>query len=299
MPIPAARSARPDLAASRTGVLADRQQPDAGEQLLDRREQAHGGAVGHGRQLEPAGVSGRGESSCGVKSKRRGAAFPANDQRGWAAARFSVMASSATPDGAESHLYPLQTSASTPHCVVIVTGAAPAIWVTSTTTRGANVSGARHQGRDIDLAASGELNRADAHDRCPFADGIAQRAREVVDRGVIANPADVHAQAGPGRPATGRSRWGSHWTPTPPPPRRWTTARQAGPSPHSPRPPPRPTPPARRVAQPRPFAARPKSLLSAWSDRRRLAMLGHIGQEPGRSPPARCEVSAPSEAWFR
>src|SRR5262249_40898082 len=73
------------------------------------------------------------ESSCGVKSN--GVALPFQPTiTGVAAARFPVTASSATPDGADSHLYPLQTSASTPQCI-IVTGAAPASWVTSTTTR--------------------------------------------------------------------------------------------------------------------------------------------------------------------
>src|SRR5690349_18939804 len=73
------------------------------------------------------------ESSRGLKSK--GAAVPFHPMTGGTASAISpVTASSATPPGADSHLYPLHTSASTPHPVML-TGAAPAIWVTSTTVR--------------------------------------------------------------------------------------------------------------------------------------------------------------------
>src|SRR5262249_23653619 len=55
------------------------------------------------------------ERSCGVKAN--GWALPfQRPMTGVAAARFPVTASSATPAGADSHLEPLHTSASTPHC---------------------------------------------------------------------------------------------------------------------------------------------------------------------------------------
>ena len=39
---------------------------------------------------------------------------------------------------------------------------------------GADASSARHEGRDIDPGTGRELNRADAHDRCSFTDGVDQ-----------------------------------------------------------------------------------------------------------------------------